>query len=331
MISTSNETAIKLSYRIFIESDLEKVLELWEKNSGWGAITRQQFYEWHMNTPYGNCMIIVAEDALDGVIGQMIFVPSKVYIDGGEKNAYRVMAPIIKNDFREFDIKHFDHPAYAMFRFGIQEAKKNDHEIIYFLPSLGWVAAVKTFPKYGLPAASIAINDCLRIKRDTDNIFPNEHLGNYYLQSGHFNEEYEQLWDDAIVSLSIQCAVVRHSKWLKWKRAPHILFEMRNKTNHQLKGYIVIKKDSGLVVDLLARSIEEMESVVRLTVQWVHQNNADDQQHTFTEIKLMQTPFINKVLNSISHDKIDFRFAFVYYFLDGQMQNNKEWFIMPDD
>ncbi len=330
MISTIKETATKLSYRIFKQSDLEKVLELWEKYSGWGAISEQQFHDWHMNTPYGDCMIIVAEDSVDGVIGQMIFVPSKVYIDGSEKKSYRIMAPIINNNFRGFDIKDIEHPAYAMFRFGIKEAKKNDHNIIYFLPSLGWVATVRTFPKYGLPEASIAINDCLRLKLNDDNIFPDKH-SDYYVQPGNFNEEYDQLWEGAINSLPIQCAVARHAIWLKWKKAPHLLFEMRSKTNHQLKGYIVIKKDAGLVVDLLAGSIEEMQSVVLLTVQLLHQNNSDNQEQKFTEIKLMQTPVIDKVLLSIPHDKIDFRFAFVHFFLCEQIPENKEWFIMPDD
>lgn len=331
MISTTNEIANKLSYRIFRNDDLEKVLDLWEKFSGWGAITEQQFYDWHMNTPYGNCMIVVAEDTDEGVIAQMIFVPSKVYIEGVEKNAYRIMAPIIKNDFRELDIKSFDHPAYAMFRFGIKEAKKNDHNVIYFLPSLGWVAAVKTFSKYGLPEASIAINDCLRIKLDVGNIFSYKHSESYYVQCGQFNEEYDQLWEDAKTSLSIQSAVVRRAKWLMWKRAPHLLLEMRSKKSNQLKGYIVIKKDSGLVVDLLARSVEEMESVVCLSVEFLQQNNSDSHQQKITEIKLMQTPIINKVLNSIEHDKIDFRFALVHYHLDDEVQKNIEWFIMPDD
>lgn len=331
MISTSNEIATKLSYRLFKESDLEKVLELWEKYSGWGLITAQQFHEWHMNTPYGDCMIIVVEDIVDGVIGQMVFVPSKVYIDGVEKDSYRVMAPIIKNDFREFNIKHFDHPVYAMFRFGIKEAKKNDHNVIYFLPSIGWIATVKTFPKYGLPEASIALNDCLRIKLNIDNSFFNNSLEKYYVQPGNYGKEYDQLWEDAVTSLSIQCAVARHAKWLEWKRAPHLLFEMRNKSNHQLIGYIVIKKDSGLVIDLLARSIEEMEIVVRLTLEHLGQNNANDQQQIFTEIKLMQTSLINSVISSIPHDKIDFRFAFVHFSLYQQLDDNKEWFIMPDD
>lgn len=126
---------------------LQEYLSFGKKNSGWGGITPQQFHDWHMDTPYGPCMIIVAEDNKGGIIGQIVFMPSKVYIDGRVKDYYRDMAAIIKNDLRGFNIKDFDHPTYAMLRFGIEQGKINGSKIIYSLPSIGWATTAKTFPQ----------------------------------------------------------------------------------------------------------------------------------------------------------------------------------------
>ena len=81
--------------------------------------------------------------------------------------------------------------------------------------------------------------------RLTDNIsITNKQFDNSYLQAGDFNEEYDQLWEEANRSLPLQCSVVKCAKWLKWKTSRHLLFEMRRQTNHQLRGYIVIKKEA---------------------------------------------------------------------------------------
>lgn len=320
-----------LTYRLYQDSDLNGILGLWKNDSGWGAISATQFREWHMDTPYGNCMIVVADDDVEGIIGQMIFVPSKIWLKGKEISSYRIMAPIIKNDFRGPDIKDFDHPAYAMIRFGIRKAEEQDYQMIYIIPSIGWVQLIKTFPRYGLPQASIALNDCLAILLSDNNIQLNKESGKFYVQQGSFDKEYDQLWEEAVRTLPIQCAVSRNSKWLKWKRGPHLHFEMRNQFDNQLRGYIVIKKNSGLVVDFLARSVNEIESLILLTIQLLRKNTPALEDYGFTEMKFMQTPTIDRVLLSIPHDKIDFRFAFVNFFLNAHVQEEIEWFIMPDD
>jgi hypothetical protein len=276
-------------------------------------------------------MIIVTEDAQKRVIGQMIFVPSKVLVDGNEVNAYRIMAPIISNDYRGLDIRNYEHPAHAMFRFGVEEARKNNCEVIYFLPSIKWVATAKAFPKYGLPEASISVYDGVQISCSADHKVAKHSLEDYYIQPGKFDAEYDQLWQEAIKSLPIQRAVSRNSNWLKWKRGPHLLLEVRDRDKDNLVGYIVIKKSSGLVVDLLAGTLLQLELVLQLTVQLLHEGNSYKPEVNLSGIKLMLTPLIQKVIHSIPNDKIDFQFAFVYFFLTEKVKGNTEWYIMPDD
>src|SRR3954464_10675466 len=117
MISLNKETNCTLNYRAYQKDDLEGVLELWEKCSGWGAITEKQFNEWHIDTPYGSCLVVVAENSERKITGQLIFVPTLVYDGEKDNKAYRVMSPIVDESIRGQDIKDYNHPTYAMLRF----------------------------------------------------------------------------------------------------------------------------------------------------------------------------------------------------------------------
>lgn len=77
-----------LTFRLFEPDDIEGILRLWSGDSGWGGITEQQFYDWYINTPYGECLIAVALDKENSIVGQEVFTPSKIYVDGKEKKHY---------------------------------------------------------------------------------------------------------------------------------------------------------------------------------------------------------------------------------------------------
>src|SRR5437764_9393728 len=105
MLMESMETITdKLIYRIYEDKDMEAVLNLWEHYSGWGAITTEQFEKWHFHTPYGSCLIIVALNEHEKIIGQLVFSPSIVTINGKEVKAYRGSAPILNPECRQLSI-----------------------------------------------------------------------------------------------------------------------------------------------------------------------------------------------------------------------------------
>src|SRR5438309_1754146 len=110
----------KLTYREYEEKDLEAVLELWEHYSGWGAITREQFERWHFKTPYGSCLIVVAVNQEGEIMGQIVFSPSVIVINGKEVKAYRGSAPILDTECRRLSINRADHPAFGMIKFGME-------------------------------------------------------------------------------------------------------------------------------------------------------------------------------------------------------------------
>jgi hypothetical protein len=90
----------ELTYRLYEEKDLPHVLRLWEESSGWGAITEEQFHQWYLNTPYGPCIVIVASDEDDNVVGQLVFTPSHVQVTNKVLKAVRAAAPILHESFK---------------------------------------------------------------------------------------------------------------------------------------------------------------------------------------------------------------------------------------
>ncbi len=101
----------KLTYRLYKEADKQAIMQLWEEESGWGAITEQQFDDWFLNTPYGKCLIVVAVNDENKVVGQVINSPSRIIINGREIKSLKVAAPVMHSDFRGMPLSNFDHPA----------------------------------------------------------------------------------------------------------------------------------------------------------------------------------------------------------------------------
>lgn len=321
--------AAPLTYRLFEDSDLPGILTLWKNFSGWGGITEQQFYDWHINTPAGPCSIIVAQTQEGEIIGQMVFRPTKMLLRGEEVNGSRVMAPILNDNFRESDIKNYDHPTYAMFRLGISYAASKNIDIIFFSPSIGWVPVVKTFPKYGLPDPEISIIDCIGIdvKKIFSSVIPETNL--FEVQQGKISSAYESLWNKFVKSYPVENAISRSTNWLKWRRSDDLILEAYHPETEELKGVVIIKKKTGQIVEIIAESMENLQQTLKAVSRWLYQNLNEI---NISEIKLMHTPFAEQLVLGMPHHTVNFRFAFVC--LSPQRKEVpliREWFIMPDE
>ncbi len=142
--------AENLTFRLFQPDDLAGILRLWEEDSGWGGITAQQFNNWYVNTPYGECLIVVAVNEENRIIGQKIFTPSRISVDGEEKKALRLSAPILTKEFRA-RISNESHPITGMYKLGAKTAFEKGFNLIYSFPVPAWLPVIKLmFPKIGI-------------------------------------------------------------------------------------------------------------------------------------------------------------------------------------
>lgn len=329
-------TKTNITYRLFEEEDMDGILNLWENYSGWGGITKEQFNKWYLETPYGSCIIVVAVDEADEIVGQEVFIPSHVYLSNKEQKALRLSSPILHEKARYTAVTNPQHPIYAMMRCGVEAAIDQGYQLVYMYPAHGWVAPMKLCQKFGLPKIEIATPDCFAISlRDPANFFQVDGAYTISVLTSDFNHEYDELWNDAAHSFPINCGVVRNSKWLNWKAKGHLTLEVREAISHVLIGYICLKKKSGLIEDMLSRTAEDAEMIVKMAVHALHHLSPQRIEAGFDEINGMLTPLFARLLEHISYESKKFSFAFGCFSIDNKNNLSEiqpsNWYMMPND
>lgn len=327
------EVISKLNYRHFEESDIEGILQLWKEESGWGEITLSQFNDWYMNTPYGKCIVIVATDDENKIVGQIVYLPSRMIVGDKEIKTLRGSAPILSSALRGASLRTLDHPAFGLIKKGFEVATEKGYQYVYTFPSYGWLGMLQLFPRLMPNPCETASYDCFAISLDESQTFRSLKNGYSTKITSGITEEYDELWQDAIQQMPIQCGIARHSNWLQYGLGPCMLLETRSVANNKLLGYIAIKKDSGLVIDILARNENDLKDVFHCSLHSLHYQNSERIPVDFTHIKGMITKNIEPVISEIGFSIDSYRFAFGGYLLDTTMDFEKikveNWYITP--
>lgn len=323
----------EITYRLFNEADTEGLLRLWAESSGWGGITKEQFRTWYFENPYGDCLVIVAVDEADKVVGQLVFAPSLVVVDGREKKALRASAPILDESLKHGRITSADHPVVEMLKTGVALAQQRGYGVLYLLPSVGWTALLRLFPSFGLPDMQPTTFPCFQISLEHSSMFtPQPELSVRRLEGG-FTTEYDELWIEAAGALPVPCGVVRNANWLNWKLGAHEVFEVRTKTSDALQGYVAIKKDSGLLVDTLAKNKTALKENLHAVLNALHRKNPESISTHWTAIKGMYTPLLRETFPDLG--TVNFTFAFGCGSLHPDVQPGQlaphQWHLMPND
>lgn len=327
-----------LTYRLYQEADLPGLLRLWESESGWGAISTEQWRKWYVNTPHGECLVVVAADENGEVVGQEVFTPTRLQIGDREVRALRLSAPILRKDVRRESLRSVDHPVIGLYMTGAEEATAQGYAVVYALPEHGWLPFFRWAPRLGLPHFAEAEFDCLALPLTAElQLSTPDRAGNLRAElSTNFSEEYEDLWLSAGGTFPLECAVVRSPEWLSWKIGGHIVLEVRDHArDRRLSGYVAIKRGNGLLVDALARSPEVLPDVLAAAVKRLAGANGKDDLADITSLRAMATPALRPALEQLGFTPVDYKFAFVCRPLDAALPPEAiapgRWYIMPKD
>ena len=194
---------------------------------------------------------------------------------------------------------------------------------------------LKLFPEHALPPCQISFYDCFSLGlEDPVNLRMKCPTFKISIASG-FNEEYDQLWDEAKSSLGIRCGVVRDANWMKWKLSKFLVLEARDHDDDSLKGYIAFNTKSGFVTDVLGKSIDVIEKIFLDSINALHYLNPQRIQVSFTEISVMMTNLFKAILKSTSWQQKNFTFSFACYSQSEEIKCNDisaaNWYLMPND
>ncbi|MEO6636737.1 MAG: hypothetical protein ABIN25_00585 [Ginsengibacter sp.] len=325
-------TPAKLNYRLYNDADKQAIMQLWEMESGWGAITEQQFDDWFLNTPYGNCLSIVAVNDEDKVVGQIINSPSRIITNGREIKSLKVAAPVMRSDFRGMPLSNFDHPAFGMIKASFEIGFREGYQFAFGYPAFGWLAMFKSFPKiFPNPMETISL-DCFAISLEDAATFRHPGTTHTINIGNSFSKEYSVLFEEAVKEMNIKCTVKREPGWLGYVLADHLILELRN-TENILEGYAAINKKSGLLIDILAKNIETLAVTYQTVVFALHQHNPESIKLPFNKLKGMLTGIAAASIEKIIYIKENYQFAYGGFLLDTSIPFEEltasQWYMTP--
>lgn len=316
---------------------MPSLLRLWEE-AGWGTLTGEQWREWYVETPHGECLVSVAVDGRGEVVAQEIFTPSLLNVDGREVRALRFSAPILRAEMRGESLRRRDHPVFGLFKTAMDESSARGFGVIYSLPEYGWLPIFRIAPTFGLARFAEAGYACVSVPfeaaRGVRTIV--EADGVWAQAVAEFGEEYDELWRSAKESFEFKCGVARRHDWLRFRNGGRIAVEVRDRADGSLVGYTATKKQTGLLADILAREPRELGRVLAATLGWLDSERGRSVPEALTHLKVMQTPVVAPALEGFAVEAVDYRFAFTCCTLDAatlplEALAPERWHIMPGD
>jgi hypothetical protein len=323
-----------LTYRLHEEKDIPGLCQLWEQEAGWGRLSPEEWRQWFVETPLGDCIVAVVLDAEGEVAGQEVLTPSTVSVDSRETKGLRISAPILRKDLRHRSIKDPGHPVIRLWRVAEAQALERGFEVTYALPEKGWKPFFRWLGMVGIRTFSVSEFPChaLRLDAATD-LVPPPHLEARRATS--LGEEFNQLWGEAVKRIPIECGVVRGPRWLGWRNGAHVVVEVRDGRTRELVGFGSIKPETNLLFDFLPRSKEETGPVLRSVASWLGQTSNRKLLRGGVGMKVMATPPLLPALEELGFEVTDFEFTFVTSplgdSLADQAVSTDRWYIMPGD
>ncbi|HYR09843.1 MAG TPA: hypothetical protein VEQ60_18860, partial [Longimicrobium sp.] len=289
-MSTAPSTAAEgLTYRPFREEDLPGVLRLWEEESGWGGITPEQWRRWYVDRPDGACIVVVAEDGAGRLVGQAVFAPTVVRVDGEEVPAVRLGAPILARGTRRGSIRSQSHPMVRLYRAGARASAEAGFRVLYAVPEHAWLPFFRWFGEFRMvehPCAALRLADPDALRAAATGLTAAPASG--------FGAEYDALWERAVERFSIRCAVDRGAARLRYRIGGHVVLEARD-GGGALAGYAAIHRRTGLLEDVLARDPAELAPVLAASLACL----AASAEGAGREVKAMETPALRPALDAL--------------------------------
>jgi len=326
---------LKLDYRLVQEEDLPGVQRLWKEEAGWGTLADEMWRRYVVEAPMGGISGTVATDAEAGhIVGQFLFFPSLISVDGRELRAFRPGAPILAKSFRFRSPNPFSHPIVAMYRYAVKALRARGDGLIYMVPDPRWMRLFKMFPflqtgsfplwRMPLPlAASMALSEGFTAAPLTA-----------------WDERVDCLWETARKLHG--CMVVRDSRTLPWKlgEAQHEVIAVER--DGELVGLSASRQrkneEQWLVCELLAADNgDALRATITSVVNVAHARALESLSSAkpIRKVTLLVTPLMEPVVRSLGFVRDQYDFPLVVHVLDESLRtedvNPTRWYVTAND
>ena len=326
---------MRLAYRLVQEDDLPGVQRLWKEEAGWGSLAEEMWRRYVDDAPMGGISGTVATDAETGrIVGQFIFVPSLISVDGREVRAFRPGAPILAKSYRFRSANPFSHPVVAMYRHAVKALRARGDGLIYMVPDPRWVRLFKMFPflqtgSFPLWRLELPLASPLSLEE-----------GFTASSLAAWDERVDRLW--AAARRLHGCMVVRDSRTLPWKlgEAQHEVIAVER--GGELVGLTASRQrkneEQWLVCELLAANHgDALRATLAAAVNVGHERALESLSSSkpIRKVTLLVTPSMEPVVRSLGFVRDDYDFPLVIHVLDESLRagdvSPERWYVTAND
>lgn len=313
-VTHDSRTLAPLRYRLAVEADVPRLLELWTAHSGWGPITLTQWRSWYEDAPCGPALIAVAEDVEARLVGMNVFLPCQIRVGGQTVSGVRPSAPILHHSVRMSSASAAETPATILYLAAAGAAADRGHAVIYTLPDNRWVPfmtrAARTLA--GIPRHRTSFG-CLSLDLSVHE--GRQPAGLRAAASTMFGPELGLLWQQAVRHQPIACAVERTPAWLTYKHRGEVRIEVHGR-NGALVGFVAIGTRRAALTNAFSATPDDLPAVLEAAVAWLAAAyRAGDPSVPRTIAALDHGP-CGQALRALGFAPIAYRFGFIADTLD---------------
>lgn len=322
-----------LTYRFYQEEDLPTLVRFWEEETKWGKITAEQWRQQFLENPYGEPTITLLTKADTGeVLGQFIFIPYLLCVNGREVMAFRPFAPIITKAARGF--LGGAHPIVEMYWHGVKGLQARGGSLIYMVPDPRWRRIFRmysfpfvlsgSFPLWSLPmplAAPWPLDDGYTMKP---------------LQV--WDQRVDELWDKA--SRLHGCLVLRNSKTLAWKIGKGDYTVTVVEYKGEMVGLVASQQRGDrqwLVCDMLfADAGDSLRNTLIAVTNVAHSETIlPDREKPIRKVAVLATQLMEPVVSSLGFVRDNYDFPMIIHILDSALSkedlDTTRWYVSGND
>lgn len=324
---------VSLTYRMAGESDYPALIEIWNEHRDWGEM-KEEFWSFLMHPPFGDTRVAVAIDADSGSIaGLLLFIPSRVQLDGHEVRALRPGAMLLRphlRGIRSADMSKL--PFIAMFNHGLAALQSSDVSVVYMVPDPRWARLFKMFPNYtsaSFPLWSLPL--------------PLEHefslTSGYTAHVGHADDQrVPKLW--AASSRLHGCSVVRNEESLMWRVGNGAYTLTAVERGRELVGLVasIAKGDrQWLMCDLLvADAGEALRNTLAAACNVAHrQAQTADGEKPLIKVAVLVTSVLEPAVRTLGFTRDAYDFTLFVNLLDPSVSSDRaapsRWYLSAND
>ncbi len=324
---------MRLTYRMHTKDDRNELIRLWSEQSGWDVLDAKTWEHRFLDTPFGESAIALAIDKdTDAVVGQCMFIPALISIDGRELRAYRTFAPLLHQEMRGLNLLNpFKHPLYRMYKFATDFFAKTRVCLAYSMPDPRWLRAFQLLPnfqigKFPLWSLKLPLEKRFGFTHDVEirEISPND-------------DELNELWRKT--AAFYECAIVRHAEFLPWKTSHGNYFYQGVFRAGELVAFAasVFKQrdNQWLICDILAIDNKSLEAAIRASCNAAQDFQSDNSDKKINKAAILATDLMIPIVKKLNFHRDEYDFPFVVHLLDETVSKEEvapsRWYLSAND